>query len=232
MNRKHVFSIGEFYHIYNRGSDKRIIFNDSHDYERFIKLLYICNSSQVVNLRDLFHKGETFVNIFDIGRAKPLVSIGAWCLMPNHFHLLLKEVTENGISKFMQKLTTAYTMYFNKKYTRVGSLLQGVFKSEHITEDRYLKYLFSYIHLNPIKLISSESKWKEVGIKDIKKVEDFLENYTYSSYRDCMKKETSYLNIIDEKEFPNYFLNTKEAAEEVQEWLNFSDSRVTKVKPL
>ena len=84
--------------------------------------------------------------------------------MPNHFHILVKEKIENGISKFMGKLTTGYSMYFNKRYDRTGSLFQGVFKSVHADSDEYLKYLFAYIHLNPIKLINPE--WKENGIKD------------------------------------------------------------------
>lgn len=230
MNRKHIFSIGEFYHGYNRGVEKRVIFNDYKDYSRFIQLLYICNSREPVNMREVFRKGETLVNIFEIKDRNPLVAIGAWCLMPNHFHLLLKEVSENGISKFMQKLTTAYTMYFNKKYNRTGSLFQGVFKTEHITEDRYLKYLFSYIHLNPVKLIPGESKWKEIGIKDIKKVEELLKNYEYSSFLDFLDKSRIYKKIINHNKFPNYFLNTKEAVAEINEWLTFIDS--TKVKPL
>jgi putative transposase len=221
MNRKHVISIGEFYHVYNRGVEKRIIFNNKKDYVRFVELLYICNSKNPVDMRNFSRKGETFASIFETEK-EDLVSIGAWCLMPNHFHLLLKETSENGISKFMQKLTTAYTMYFNKKYNRTGSLFQGVFKTEHVKEDRYLKYLFSYIHLNPVKLIPEEKQWKEVGIKNINKVEKFLQEYEYSSFIDYINKKREYIKIINKEEFPEYFLKTKEAIEEIQDWLNFN----------
>ena len=105
------FVPGEYYHIFNRGTDKREIFHDDVDRQRFIKLLYIANSDRSVVVRD-FSK-----NIYNTERGKQLISIGAYCLMPNHFHLLVTQ-TENGdISKFMLKLCTAYSMYYNKKYS-------------------------------------------------------------------------------------------------------------------
>src|SRR3989338_5483185 len=100
--------------------------------------------------------------------------------MPNHFHLLLKEIEMGGISQFMGKLSTAYSMYFNKKYERTGSLFEGRFKSSRIANDNYLHYLFAYIHLNPIKLI--EPMWKEKGINDFARAKEFLGRYNYSSY--------------------------------------------------
>src|SRR3989338_8322180 len=171
MSRNLEFSIDEYYHLYNRGVEKRVIFEDKNDYSRFVGLLYACNSEVSFNAREL-NKGETFAEtvLREADREEPLVSIGAYSLMPNHFHLLVKEIKEGGISAFMQKLSTAYTMYFNKKRSRSGVLFQGVFKSQHINSDEYLKYLFSYIHLNPIKLV--ESGWKDFGIKNKKRAED------------------------------------------------------------
>jgi putative transposase len=136
---------------------------------------------------------QSFENLLETDRGKNLVDIGAYCLMPNHFHLLLKEKTENGISLFMQKLMTAYTMYFNKKNGRNGALFQGTFKAEHLANDNYLKYMYSYIHLNPIKLI--DPTWRENGIKNQSKTEKFLEQYKHSSY-------SEYINI-DRKESYN-----------------------------
>lgn len=110
MNRKITFSVDEHYHIYNRGTDKRQIFLDHDDYDRFVKLLYLCNGTESIVFRDI-PIGETYG--FD--RGETLVDIGAYCLMPNHFHLLLREKNEGGISLFMKKLSTGYSMYFNLK---------------------------------------------------------------------------------------------------------------------
>ena len=121
--------------------------------------------------------------------------------MPNHVHLLLKQIKNEGISQFMKKLGTGYAAYFNKKYDRKGHLFQGRFKAVHIKNDKQLETVFVYIHSNAISLI--EPKWKEIGIKDPKKVIKFLENYKWSSYQD----------YIGNKNFPsviqrNFLLET------------------------
>jgi putative transposase len=212
--RKTDFSIGEFYHVYNRGNSKQKIFLEKEDYGHFIKLLYLCNSKRSITFRDIS------INTYDFDRERTLVNIGSYCLMPNHFHILIKEKSENGISKFMQKISTAYSMYFNKKYKRTGGLFEGKFKSEHLNTDRYLKYIFAYIHLNPVKLI--DSKWKEKGLKNIKTTIHYLKNYQYSSYLDYLKEDRLRLKILDKKAFPNYF-NSKNAVEkEIFDWLTFT----------
>ena len=104
MRRNIIISLNEFYHIYNRGTEKRIIFNDEYDYNRFVLLLYICNSLDKVDLGDLLRQGRSLSEIFQIKKNNTIVEIGAWCLMPNHFHLLLKEKQETGISIFMKKV--------------------------------------------------------------------------------------------------------------------------------
>src|SRR3989339_1573318 len=161
--RKTSFVPGEYYHIYNRGNSKQKIFLSKKDYERFVALLYGINTNESFNFFN-FKKGN---GIFLKEVKNQLVSIGAYCLMPNHFHILITPLSEKGLSKFMQKLSTAYSMYFNETYKRTGGLFEGKFKSVHVENDNQLKYLFSYIHLNPVKLINSE--WKENGIKNIKK---------------------------------------------------------------
>jgi putative transposase len=147
-----------------------------------------------------------------------IVSIGCYCLLPNHFHLILKEIEEGGISRFMQKITTSYAMYYNQKYKRTGSLFEGKFKSKHISDDRYFKYLFSYIHLNPVKLI--EPKWKTEGIRDYKKALGYLEKYEHSSYRKYLKGEDEY-SIVDNSAFPEYFPTKESFKNEVFDWLNY-----------
>ena len=216
MSRNFTFAPGEYYHCYSRGTEKRKIFLNKKDYERFIALLFVCNSIKTIHLSDFSKK--TFGELFEIERGGSLVEIGAYCLMPNHFHLLLHEKQEGGISLFMQKVMTAYTMYFNKKNERTGSLFESRFKAEHANNDRYLKYLFSYIHLNPIKLINS--KWKESGFKNTKKMKSFLEDYGYSSYLDYSGNNRLQNVIINKDIFPNYFNDTKGFENEIFDWLD------------
>jgi putative transposase len=219
--RKVNFAKGEFYHIYNRGNSKQIIFRNNEDYSRFISLLYISNMDKNFNFYNL--KRNNSLDIFQIERGNLLVNIGAYCLMPNHFHLLLTEVTEGGISKFMQKLTTSYSMYFNKKYDRTGGLFEGKFKSRYIDSDRYLKYMFSYTHLNPIKLIQKD--WKEKGIRDKKVVLEYLYKYKYSSYLDFFEKQRTQRNILKLELFPKYFIDKNSFKKEIFEWINYNKER-------
>jgi len=213
--RKINFVQGEYYHIYNRGNSKQKIFNDKEDYLRFISLLYISNSVESFNLYDL--NRDINFNIYEIERNNLLVNIGAFCLMPNHFHILITEKIEGGISKFMQKLSTAYSMYYNRKYKRNGSLFEGKFKSQYIDTDKYLKYLFSYIHLNPLKLIQKD--WKEERIRNKKEAIDYLNKYSYSSYLDFMGEKRIQNKILNIEAFPKYFLNKASFVNEIFEWL-------------
>jgi putative transposase len=215
--RKVNFVKGEYYHIYNRGNSKHKIFHDKQDYFRFIDLLFISNTLDKFNFYNLSRNS----NIYNLEITNQIVAIGAWVLMPNHFHLLVTEVQPGGISKFMQKLTTAYSMYYNVKYEHTGGLFEGKFKSEHADNDRYLKYLFSYIHLNPIKLIQKD--WKEKGIKDKKKALEYLTNYQHSSYLDYLRTDRSQKKIINLQSFPKYFPNSKAFNKEIFEWLSFKD---------
>lgn len=206
---------GEYYHLFNRGNSKQKIFHDNEDYFRFMSLLFACNSFN--NFRaDAFSKKES---PYDFERGKQIISIGSYCLMPNHFHILITQTEEKGISKFIQKLTTAYVMYYNKKYKRTGGLFEGKFKSEHTKDDRYLKYLFSYIHLNPIKLI--QKNWKEIGIKNKKDTLEYLQNYKYSSYLDFLGIKRIQNKIIKVESFPKYFPNKKSFEGEIFEWLGY-----------
>lgn len=218
MERKITFSIGEYYHIYNRGNDKRMIFMDNADYLRFIVLLYISNNIDVVHISNLINQGESLMKILNIDKKDSLVDIGAYCLMPNHFHLLIKEKKENGITKFMGKVSTGYSMYFNKRYERTGKLFEGTFKSVHADTDAYLKYLFSYIHLNPIKII--DPGWKEEGIKDKNKAKTFLREYTFSSYLDYFGISRKEGGIISKQSFPEYFSTRKDFDDTINDWLS------------
>ena len=216
MERKFNFSVGEFYHIYNRGNNKSDIFLTGHDRQRFQKLLYACNSTEPVVFKTI--QG---LPLDKIVRGKPLVSIGAYCLMSNHFHLLVREVSEGGISAFLSKVLTAYSMYFNKKNERTGKLFEGPFRATHVGNDEYLKYLFSYIHLNPVKLINP--KWKEERIVDRVGAMRYLKGYHFSSYVDYVGISRPEQAILSRSDFPEYFNEFKEFERFIAEWLSFNE---------
>ncbi len=213
--RKCNFVPEEFYHLYNRGTDKRTIFCDTNDHVRFLHLLHLSNNTERINVRDISNIDS---NLFTYEVKQRLVAIGAYCLMPNHYHLLVTPVVEDGVSIFMKKLLTAYSMYFNKKYERTGTLFEGKFKSQLAENDQYLKYLFSYIHLNPVKLLQND--WKLVGLKDLKATEAFLNEYKYSSYQEACGHVRSQSIILNKEPFPVYWNSIAAAEREINDWLN------------
>ena len=177
--RKADFLNDNYYHIYNRGADKRQIFSDNLDYVRFIHYLYEFNDSKnVFNCGRNIDGGPTSI----IKERDALVEIVTFCLMPNHFHLILKQLKDGGITKFMRKLGTGYAMYFNQKNKRNGVLFQGKFKAIPIENDNYLIHLSRYIHINPIEF--TEPDWKTKGIKNWDEAGEFLKHYRWSSYLD------------------------------------------------
>ena len=210
MFRKDPFITGEYYHIDNRGVDKRIIFKSENDYQRFIMLMYIANSNDKVPLRLdtlINHAHKNFNEILILDKGEPLVSVGAWCLMTNHFHILVRQEVDGGITKFMRKFGTGYSMYFNIKYNRQGSLFGGAFRSKLIgVDDNYMKQLFSYIHLNPLDI--KFSGWEKEIKKSSIDMKIFLESYKYSSYQDYLDVNRVENNILNKKAFPDYFNNT------------------------
>ena len=182
MATRKPIAVGEWYHCYNRGTDKRTVFGTPQEYERFLVHLYISNSTRNIRASNVSDSRLSAVLLNErLDRGEPLVEIGAYALMPTHIHLLLKEIRNKGIATFMQKVFTGYTMYFNNKHKRTGGLFAGTFKSKHIENDRYLKQVLPYILLNPIELF--EPRWKkEVGL--INRIEKKILEYPYSSLPD------------------------------------------------
>lgn len=218
MQRKAPFLKGSFYHVYNRGADRRIIFSEKNDHLRFMGLLYACNSTESLDVKRFFERGRPFTEVFKEQRGEQLTDIGAYCLMPNHYHLLLHELVPGGISQFMKKLGTAYAMYFNRKYKRTGTLFEGRFKAMLVAKESYFEYLFAYIHLNPLKLIDPE--WKS-GIRDVETARAFLERYTSSSYLDFVgttRPEGAIVNR-DPALWHNYFKNVNDFRDFIHLWL-------------
>lgn len=167
-SRKKDFANGELFHIYNRGVDKRVIFSDPSDRNRFFQSLVEFNAVDPI--------GSIYENSFrQLGSEIPklsekIVNIVAYCLNPNHFHFILEQLVDGGISQFMKRLGGGYTNYFNNRYERSGSLFQGVFKGVHIDSNEYLLHLSAYVNLNDRvhqlgnetpKLVESGSSWGE-----------------------------------------------------------------------
>lgn len=175
---------GEFYHCYNRSVEKIEIFRNQRDYQRFLGLMYLCNGTRNVRISDMMEWNfEKTLSDTMLDKGEPLVDICAYSLMPTHPHFIIREIIEKGTARFMQKVFTGYTLYFNKKYGRIGSLFVGTFKSKYIRDDRYLKQVVPYVLFNPVELF--EPRWK-VGGGSIKQIERGLREYPYSSLPDFL----------------------------------------------
>lgn len=174
------FVNGAFYHVYNRGVEKRRIFQDNRDHARFIHDLFEFNDIHAaMNLQRQYGGLSTFREREKI-RRDPIVDIVAFVLMPNHYHLLLQQRKDEGIPRFLQKLGTGYTLYFNLRYERSGVLFQGRYKVKSIERDNYLRHLIDYIHLNPTELFRKRRK----NVQDVDDLLEKLNGYRWSSYRD------------------------------------------------
>lgn len=210
----------EIYHIVMRGVGDTTIFHNTNDYYRGIFSLYEFNDSTPVSIRNRRKVRITAKRkgMHDFSAKRQLVAeILAFCFMPNHVHLLIRQLRDRGIVKFMQKLGTGYAMYFNQKYDRKGHLF-GKFRAVHIKDDKQLQTVFIYIHANPISLV--EPKWKELGIKNPKKVIKFLENYKWSSYPDYI----GYKNFpsVTERSFLEKVMGGKKSCRDfLESWVQY-----------
>lgn len=179
--------------------------------------MYACNSSSPIRVSDR-RKNSLFDILEDIviAESERLVEIGAYSLMPNHVHFLLREKRKAGIPLFMQKMFTGYTMYFNIKYERTGVLFSGVFKSKHVHDDDYLKTALPYVLLNPVELFAPRWKTGRVAIRIVRQP---LLAYKYSSLIDFLGVRrpeykiigTDWTDYFDKKPTLNHMLqNAKE----------------------
>jgi len=160
---------GETYHVFNRGVDKRIIFKDKTDYFRFHKSLQLFNSED--------QTGSVYEQSFKkdwIDTQTPLIDIHAYCLLKNHFHLLLTQLVDGGVSEFMKRLGGGYTLYFNERYKRSGSLFQGTFKRVHICSNEQLLYLGAYVNLNNLVHDTSGYFLSSADVFKAKRAESFV----------------------------------------------------------
>ena len=189
----------ELSHVLNRGVDKRQVFSDDRDRARFLHDLFVFNDQQpVIHYKRPERKSENRAR-------KLLVHIHAFCLMPNHYHLLLSPVAENGIPLFMKKLSMGYTKYFNERHGRSGALWQGKYKRIPIERDSHFLYIPYYIHLNALDL--SYPEWRNGKVRDVRGALKYLNSYRWSSHPDY--NEIKNFPSITQREFLSSLLGTK-----------------------
>lgn len=181
----------EIYHVVLRAVGDTEVFIDKNDYYRGIFSIYEFNNKNLVSIwrrrRDRMTEKKTEAIVRcptphnSTNKRDQFVELMAFAFMPNHIHLLLKQIKDAGITNFMKKVGGGYANYFNKKYSRKGHLFNR-FRAVHVSNDDQLRNVFAYIHVNPVALI--EPGFKENGIKNSEKALKFLENYKWSSYQD------------------------------------------------
>lgn len=211
--RKVSLETSEYYHVYNRGVDKRTIFSDEGDLDRFLLSLEEFNTIEPIgSIFEKFHSKK-------FGKkesADRLIEIVAYCLNPNHFHLLLKQVHDGGISAFLQRLCGGYTKYYNHRYKRSGVLFQGVFKSAHVDTNEYLLHLSAYINLNysvhrldkfgseASKFVKSRSSWEEYTLSEDPSSELCFKDNVMGQFRNKLEykrfAENSLLGIVERRD--------------------------------
>lgn len=214
--RKISFENNCYYHIFNRGANKADVFFDDSDRFRFLWILDVFNdkNSNFISVRE---RETNFRS--EAPKKEKFVDILCFVLMPNHFHLLLQQLVDNGISKFMHKVGTSYTNYINLKYEHSGILFQGPFKAVEVDSDEQLLHLSRYIHFNPVELI--QPGWKEEGIKNLKTVRSFLNSYRWSSYSRYTGKEgLEFGKIIEANNLIDDLIPRKKYREFLEDWFN------------
>jgi putative transposase len=189
-----------FYHIYNRGVDKQDIFLDIYDYQRMMDTLLIKNDS-TTTIKHGFRKSE----IKKIILQEPYVKIHAFCLMTNHFHLLVEQKKQGGVSDYLQRVGNSYTKYFNAKYKRTGHIFESTFKDRIIESEKYLCHLSRYIHSNPHKYCKLKNKF------------DYIKHYKWSSLRHYLGLEK--IKIVDDSIIRKYFQNIDEYEQYIFDYL-------------
>ncbi len=212
--RKFLPANNELYHVFNRGTEKRNIFLNKKDYERFIVNLILFNScKEPVRNLSRYNIELACQKI----PADPFVKIHAFSILPNHFHLMLEQVSKDGIAAFMHKIEMGYSRYFNIFNSRNGNLFQGSYKIAHINDDSYRLYLPLYIHLNALDLLDSESGWKEKGIKNKNNAFKFLRDYSWSSLGEYLGEKS--FPFVSRDILDDLYNSKKDWEDAIKDWL-------------
>lgn len=179
----------DLYHVINHGIDERKLFLDSRDYARFVHNLYEFNDIALATQFSRRNTSELHVGFPkpNIKKRQRLVEIHGWFLAKNHYHLLISELVEGGLVKFMTKVNVGYANYYNERYERRGHLFQGKTKKILVVRQEHFLYILHYVHLNALDYLPGAKKWRERDkstVSDIQKIFDYLKTYRWSSYLD------------------------------------------------
>ena len=195
----------EFYHVLNRGVEKRQIFMEDGDRVRFVHGLFQFNRDLPANNTswNIATRGINDLRGRYLGAGR-LVDLHAWVLMGNHYHLLLSERADGALSKFIMRLNVGYAKYFNEKYKRSGALFQGRTKKVHVGDDSHFLHIVHYIHLNPLDFLAGAQEWRARNITSAARAIEHLDSYRWSSFRDyCGKK--NFPSILTTEYFGDVF---------------------------
>ncbi|PIV65347.1 MAG: hypothetical protein COS09_00015 [Candidatus Nealsonbacteria bacterium CG01_land_8_20_14_3_00_12] len=238
------FVNGKIYHLVLRRIGNELLFGDVDDYYRGIFYIYECNTTKPIKIRERRKARAKFKealkkNKVDTGLTRvnskekkvpealvwkdsrdQIVEVLAFCLMPNHIHLLVRQLEDGGISKFVQKIASGYAAYFKNKYEIKlrGHFFQDRFNAVHIKTDDQLRVVFTYIHTNPVELI--EPGWKEKGVENPKKIIKFLEGYKWSSYPDYLDKD-NFPSVTERKFLLEVMDKEKGCRQWVESWIMY-----------
>lgn len=167
----------QIYHICNRSTEGIPILKQKADAERFLEALLLSNTTDIMTIRGVARTPEQHRNR---RKSKPLVEIYALALMPNHFHICVRQIVENGISLWVQRVCNSHARFYNLKNKRKGTLFMGRFRAVQIVKDEQLFHLLVYIHANPLDLVMP--KWREGNLQSWPKADGYLRTYPWSSY--------------------------------------------------
>lgn len=215
----HPFEGKKYYHLRNFGVDNRILFSSKEDFDRFEAYLYLLNAVESQRAANFF-VGDRTREIFGSARGEQLVAIGAYSFVPHHFHILVSPLAEGGVSKFMQKLQTAYTMYFNRKYGHVGRLFHSAYQSREMETEEDLKRTFAYVHLNPASMFEPEWESESDANAFALQVHRAME-YRYSSVHEYAQSK---FVVANPSVFPQYIRRTKDASAHYMLWLKYRET--------
>ncbi|OGG60706.1 hypothetical protein A2765_06465 [Candidatus Kaiserbacteria bacterium RIFCSPHIGHO2_01_FULL_56_24] len=199
--------------------ENRTLFATRGDFDRFKAYLYLLNDEDPPRAANFFASDRSG-SVYESARGERLVAIGAYCLMPIHFHILATPLVENGIARFMQKVLTAYTMYFNERTLRSGGLFQGTYKRALAEDDAHIKQLFAYMHLSPARYFHDD--WRSASAEELNLLEGRLMTYPYSSANEYL---SSRFVIASPEYFPRYLTRAKDMRSHLDLWLKHKDRK-------
>lgn len=210
--------MNEFYHALNRGVDKKVIFPQDKDYFRFVHNLAEFNDKNWVSHSNTRLSHE-FIDIESRKKQKELlVELYGFCLMDNHYHLLLSPLEQDAMSTYLHKVNMGFSKYFNTKYDRSGTLFQGRYKSVLIESEKQFSHILLYIHLNPLDYFMPEWRKRSLNGREVDKCLKYLESFRWSSHLDYLGKGR-FFGLDQKSHFLNYYNGVDGYLDALVNWL-------------